>query len=287
VVTNRQFQDPGTDPADAAGWTRTTTAAGIFTAFEGLPAHEDFDWPTGLLRTATFEEASFDTRATARSVEDFEDLWGARHARLVSTKEAPFVLQPGQTLTVVVNGTPITVTFQQQHFVNIADARAEEVARVIDRALEGADAFMGPNGRTVAIATTAAGIQTTLAISGGTAAAAFGFPASAGGQDEEGGAFFRRAEFGMLRFKPNNAEADNFADGWTVAKDPPVHDDAARPRLQADPRDELGYFTLVPAETFTSPVFRKTFELYLFTVGTEDFVSASWPDETLTITWGT
>lgn len=293
-VANAEFEEPGAEPGEALYWTRTVYASLVYATFtlegvaSGPHAVDVFQWTVPLERGSDelFTRADFDARTgQPKADEDFEDLWGARPARLLSAKQAPFILQPGYTLDIVVNGTPSTVTFFERDFANIADARAEEVARVIDRVLADADAFMAPSGRSVVIATTAAGYAMTLAVTGGTAADLFAFPASAQGQDEEGGTFFRSAEFDLLNFKPSAEEADRFADGWPVAKDPPVHDDAAVPNLLNDPYDQLGRLTIMPVDPFLPAAFIATLDTYTFTPQPELFEEAGYPGEVLTINW--
>lgn len=91
----------------------------------------------------------------------------------------PFVLSNGQTTTAVMNGVPVTITYETSAFVSIGAATAAEVAAVINAVI----ATFNPSIRTVAsvsagkvrIETTWRGLGASLDITGGTANAALQF----------------------------------------------------------------------------------------------------------------
>lgn len=99
----------------------------------------------------------------------------------VSGNAEPYALVNLQTLFVSVNGELAqTVTFLTGEFVNIAAATAEECAAVINAKLSGAMATVTGAGTTVTITSDRLGTTSSIEITGGTAAAAFNFPAGAG-----------------------------------------------------------------------------------------------------------
>lgn len=107
-----------------------------------------------------------------------------------------YALVNGQDLTVVVDGGgPQTVTFVTADFVDISNATANECAARITTDLTGAFADRLPDGRVRIISETRGG-SSSLSVTGGTAAAAFDFPA--GSQTEPS-----TPEFG-----------EDFEEGW-------------------------------------------------------------------------
>ena len=117
-------------------------------------------------------------------------------AFIESTLAETYALADGQTLTVVVDGGgPQTVTFVTADFVAIGVATANEVATRITTDLTGAFADRLPGGFVRIVSETRGG-GSSLSVTGGTAAAAFAFPA--GSQTEPS-----TPEFG-----------EDFEEGW-------------------------------------------------------------------------
>lgn len=99
---------------------------------------------------------------------------------LVSANTDPFALVDGQTLEIDIDGGATqTITFLTGSFVDIANATAEEVAAVINAGLVGASVVA--NAGAVEITSDTRGTASSVDVTGGTAAAAFAFPASVGG----------------------------------------------------------------------------------------------------------
>lgn len=91
-----------------------------------------------------------------------------------------YVLANGQTLTVVIDGgSTQTVTFVTGDFVAIGAATAAEVAAVVNSALVGASA--DDNAGSLRISSDTFGTDSSVEVTGGTAAAAFGFGAAVTG----------------------------------------------------------------------------------------------------------
>lgn len=91
-----------------------------------------------------------------------------------SDNAAPWALSDGQTLLVSVDdGSVQTVTFNTADFLNIATAQDYEVVAVINAQLTGTKASTGAD--TVQIASDTTGKDSSVVITGGTAAAAFSF----------------------------------------------------------------------------------------------------------------
>lgn len=91
-----------------------------------------------------------------------------------SDNAAPWALSDGQTLLISVDGSSDqTVTFNTADFLNIATAQDYEVVAVINAQLTAAKASTG--GDTVQIASDTIGKGSSVAVTGGTAAAAFSF----------------------------------------------------------------------------------------------------------------
>lgn len=89
-----------------------------------------------------------------------------------------YALVDGQTLLISINGGPVqTVTFLTAQFVAIGAATALEVASVINAAISGGGAFA--SGGNVVLFSDQLGTGSSVEVTGGTAAAAFNFPAGA------------------------------------------------------------------------------------------------------------
>jgi len=96
-------------------------------------------------------------------------------ASLLAASSEPYALTDGNTLTLQVNGSAVqTVTFNTGDFADIANATAAEVASVIDTQTTGVNA--SDSGGAVLIETVTANAIAKLQVTGGTDAAAFGFP---------------------------------------------------------------------------------------------------------------
>jgi len=91
---------------------------------------------------------------------------------------SPFALADLQTLTLLIDGAAQTVTFHTADFVTIAAAAAAAVADAILGALVGALAYASESGTKVSLASVTLGILSTVQVTGGTAAAALGFPSA-------------------------------------------------------------------------------------------------------------
>lgn len=91
-----------------------------------------------------------------------------------------YPLADGQTLDIEVDGAPaVTVTFLAGDFDDITQASAAEVAAVIQGAVGGIQAEN--DGGAVRLTSATKGSSSLVDVSGGTAAAAFGFPAGVAG----------------------------------------------------------------------------------------------------------
>lgn len=102
---------------------------------------------------------------------------------ITSANTAPFSLADLQTLDVAIDGAPsVTVTFNTANFVDITNATAEEVATELLTQLPGT-AFVQVVGTAVLIGSLTKGASSLIDVSGGTAAAAFAFPAGVAGVD--------------------------------------------------------------------------------------------------------
>jgi hypothetical protein len=102
---------------------------------------------------------------------------------ITSANTEPFALADGQTLDVDIDGgAPVTVTFNTADFVSIGAATAIEVAAVLVTQLPGT-AFAQVNAGAVVIGSLTKGTGSLIDVSGGTAAAAFAFPAGVAGVD--------------------------------------------------------------------------------------------------------
>lgn len=99
--------------------------------------------------------------------------------RMTSSLTETFALVDGQTLMVDVDGSgDQTVTFNTADFVDIANALAVEVALVISTDLTDASGSAGTSGEVIIESD---GSASRLEVTGGTAAAAFGFPSGLSG----------------------------------------------------------------------------------------------------------
>ena len=99
---------------------------------------------------------------------------------LTSANTETYALSNGQTLTIEIDGgSAQTVTFLTGEFVSIGAATAAEVAAVINAKLSGASA--GTSAGAVTITSDTRGTSSSVDVTGGTASAAFAFPASSGG----------------------------------------------------------------------------------------------------------
>lgn len=93
-------------------------------------------------------------------------------ATLTAADASPYTLNDGDTLEVTVNGDVQTITFDMTEFGDISNATTSEVIAVINAQIVGASA--SSDGGKPAITTDRRGTSATLAITGGTAVAAFG-----------------------------------------------------------------------------------------------------------------
>lgn len=204
--------DQGTDTAERfdTGW-----AAAFIPAFEGF--FEDLTY------------AFFDASAgTPKSLEDFEDLWGAGPAT-VSSASGPYTLANGMTLTVSLDGAPVqSLGFITADFFDIGDARPEEVARAINAQAVGFYAQI--SGAAVRLFTLATGPATTLQVTGGTSNAELGFSTVPVTGTTDGSPFIRALEYSFGAFAGNLFEA--YEDGWGSSD------------LNTDPEDLLTRYTM-------------------------------------------
>jgi hypothetical protein len=274
AVENGNFSAAGTAPYEAASWERSFARGGRFAAFgmsllargEGTETFEDRALKkrfTGFYQDLTIAFFDFSGQRP-QSVEDFEDLWGATHARVVSEALAPFALADGQTLVVRVNeGPEQTLTFRQQAFHNIARAGAEELANVIRAQLQpGASARLDQHhARRVELLTNRTGVRARIEVLGGTAMAALRFPEGAQYGALEAAGFYKQSEFDFLDFDAATAETEDFT-AWPGALD-----------AQLDRRKR---FTLMVVEPFTDPLYLRKKDAWTL-VPPEPF-SADWPD---------
>jgi len=106
------------------------------------------------------------------------DSLDATRGTILSTIGQPFVLADAQTLIVDVDGGGgQVIAFNAVDFANIALASADEVVNVITNALTGA--FATNESGQIRITTDTYGTTGSVEVTGGTAAAAFGFPGGA------------------------------------------------------------------------------------------------------------
>lgn len=104
-----------------------------------------------------------------------EATFNAEAATLRSNNSQPYALADGQTLEVQVNGQTHEVEFLAVEVVDIAAVTAAEAAAIINSRVPGA--FVTVDGNRPRITTDRQGTSAQVAVVGGTAAAAFDFPA--------------------------------------------------------------------------------------------------------------
>lgn len=93
-----------------------------------------------------------------------------------ATKEEPFKLKDGGTLTLSVDGgAATTVTFSNADFANIAAATATELVAALNKSLTGAVAALDASPDCVVIESASSGTQSSIVIEGGSDAKALGF----------------------------------------------------------------------------------------------------------------
>lgn len=111
--------------------------------------------------------------------------FAATQARDTAGNTGPYALVNGQTLIVEINGGAAqTVTFLTAQFVAIGAATAAEVAAVVNNALAGASSDVNTNA--VRISSDTFGTDSSVEVTGGTAAAAFAFGGAAVGTGDVG-----------------------------------------------------------------------------------------------------
>ncbi|HEY0698752.1 MAG TPA: hypothetical protein VGD43_13195 [Micromonospora sp.] len=247
ALTNGSFEDAGANSYTPDGWTISVTTGSGEGAFDfatvavpdadqGTDTTERFDtgWADDLIFEfegffVDLEYAFFDASSgTPREYEDFEDLWGAGPASVVSTN-GPFVLSNGMTLTVSLDGAPAqSIGFLTEDFVDITDARPEEVARVISEQAVGFSAQL--YGAAVRLISDATGPAVTLEVTGGTANAELGFSTVQVAGTTDGSPFIHSLEFSFGSFAGNQFEG--YEAGWGTSD------------LEADPDDLLTRYTM-------------------------------------------
>jgi len=265
-LINGTFVTAGAQRYEAASWTRATYApARTIAGFAGDETTQDLDGKEGFeagwgakkfLFRGFFQDlayAFFDfSTNTPKTVEDFEDLWGAGPA-IVTSEPGPFALAVGQTLLIsVMDREPVTVTFAARHFNDITDARPGEVANALNEVL--VDARATVHGDRVRIVSHRTGPAIHLWVTGGTARdTLFDVP----NREEmagmaEGATFFRRIEFDFRKFGDALNEYEGFGKGYgpvSLTSDPA--DTSGRLTVLHAP-DALGWVTLVPTITLVA-----------------------------------
>jgi len=248
-LVNGTFLTPGTQRYDAAEWSRLVTDptgyvfAGFAVDVQDEDGKERFEsgWGdkkfsfTGFFQDLTYAFFDFSVNSP-KNAEDFEDLWGAGPASVMSGP-SPYALVDGQTLLVsVLDAAPVTITFRKKQFTSIASARPEEVVNALNAVLVNARATF--RGKHVYIVTTKTGPTAHIRVTGGTANAALDFSLEEQAGAPEGATFFRRIEFNLFKFTPEQAELESFDKGWGPSL------------VSPDPADSSGRLILVAAESF-------------------------------------
>ncbi|MET0622221.1 MAG: phage tail protein [Pyrinomonadaceae bacterium] len=125
----------------------------------------------------------------------------AAPAVLRGARREPFALGDGNTLTVLNGAASRTVVFRREDFRDIAQAKAAEVAAVLQRELPGVEAFADAG--SVVLRTQASGQSATLSVTDMPASSALGFKpgATAAGRDAS------RARLTAARSEPYNIAA--------------------------------------------------------------------------------
>lgn len=253
ALQNGSFAAQGANSYDAAGWVATATTSSGEGAYDfatvavpdtdqGTDTTERFDtgWADDFIEAfegffADLTYAFFDADAgSPKAFEDFEDLWGAGPATLVSRTTDPFEeaslfeLAHGAILSVSVDsGLPQDIGFVTADFFDIAAARPEEVARVINAQAVGFSAQL--YGASVRLRSAAAGPAHTLQVTGGDANDELAFSTDAAFGTPNGSPFIRALEFSYGAFSGEPFEA--YEVGWGT------------PDLNADPGDVLTRYT--------------------------------------------
>lgn len=248
MLTNLSFETAGTDPGSAASWTWTRTAPFLFEGFlarTGLSRFDGFEVGWGV--DDFVDELVVPTNATAfefangTPAEGFETGWrlpnshGLAQSGIVHPfgNVAPFVLALGRTLSFQINGVTVVTTFQDVahggYIANIAAALAIEVVHAINVSIGDADiidgfAYLDAFGH-VLITTDETGPGASIAILGGTAAAALGFVVGTyqggvnvthPGNETAVFAFSGGAAdiFSIPQYPPSGVTFDGFERGW-------------------------------------------------------------------------
>lgn len=228
-LSNGGFETAGTNAYDASGWTVTVSApnATMFALwdtgiadFAETGAETFVGWGsfvTGF--TGFFTDLSygfFGLATDPRNVEDFEALWGSGPATtLVADNGAdngPYTLADGQTLSISVNGVVQTVTLSAANFMNIADARAEELANAINLTLVYAEAVLDDGA--IRLQTIDTGPSQSIQVTGGTALPFLPFTGVTYYGTPVGGPFIPTQEFSNARFDADLVEFEDFAYDW-------------------------------------------------------------------------
>ncbi len=256
-LANGGFEIAGTNAYDAASWTVTVSAAtatkfavwdtGI-TGFAVTGAETFVGWGSFSTAFAGFftdlSYAFFDLPADLSEYEDFEDLWGSGPATTAvaddGTDDGPYALANGMTLFIAVNGVIQTITFSSANFMDIADARPEEVANAINLTLTGAEAVL--DGGAVRLQTLATGPSQSIQVTGGTAAVFLPFTATVYYGSVVGGPFIPTMEFSNARFGADLVEFENFEALWPTGSGD----------FGLDPEDSIRTFVLNDADTFST-----------------------------------
>lgn len=155
---------------------------------------------------------------------------------LVSGNSELYALANGQTLEIEIDGGPTqTITFLTGEFVDIANATALEVAAVINAKITGASAVA--NAGNVEITSDLRGTDSSVDVTGGTAAAAFAFPASSGGTGDV-------ADIDAVTFAEIKAVVEADVAGLTV-----TDEGGGQPRFTTNTAGPAGSIQIVATST--------------------------------------
>ena len=133
----------------------------------------------GRLQISSTSGYEFDFSGDIPSNPDSIGSFGGGAASLGTAGAQPFALSNGDTLTLQVAGSPVTVTFASGSFNNIGNASAAEVAAAInaDPGIQGASLRATDVGGRVVLQTAGTGSTETFQVQGGSALGAFGWTA--------------------------------------------------------------------------------------------------------------
>jgi len=152
-ITNLSFETQGTNPGDAASWTRTATAPFHFESFEtplyvsrfegfemGWGADDFIDELVVPTTAAVFEFGTIPALGVITPYENFERSWRLPNSHGLAQSgishpfgnAAPFALSNGETLHFKINGSSVSVTFLTGDFADITHATAIEVVHKIN-----------------------------------------------------------------------------------------------------------------------------------------------------------